>query len=114
MNVMLETCKIEAKDPGNPNGPKIKVPAFEHYYAVSRARRIGMFRSSTELYEALVSGEGMNLTWSTRFLPMLVPPQKWKTIDNGGYLNLETKILRNRGMSWQLHCARRAKNMSEV
>jgi len=86
-----------------------KKPAFLHDYVFERNRRAGVIKIHPEIANTVLKtnpGENI-LPWTARYLPMLVPPTKWTSIVNGGYLKLHTKIMRQRDSAWQMDCVKR-------
>lgn len=88
---------------------KPQQPAFLHDYVFERNRRAGVIKIHPEIANTVLkTNPGDNiLPWTARYLPMLVPPTKWTSIVNGGYLKLHTKIMRQRDSAWQMDCVKR-------
>lgn len=84
-------------------------PAFLHDYVFERNRRAGVIKIHPTIATTVLSTKpGSNiLPWTARYLPMLVPPKKWDSVVNGGYLKLHTKIMRQRDSAWQMDCVKR-------
>lgn len=92
----------------NGSGPSDQ-PAFLHDYVFERNRRAGVIRIHPTIANTVLSTKpGANvLPWTARYLPMLVPPKRWDSVVNGGYLKLHTKIMRQRDSAWQMDCVKR-------
>lgn len=89
--------------------PKKQQPAFLHDYVFERNRRAGVIKIHPDIANTVLKtnpGENI-LPWTARYLPMLVPPTKWTSVVNGGYLKLHTKIMRQRDSAWQMDCVKR-------
>ncbi|CCI44962.1 unnamed protein product [Albugo candida] len=94
----------------NPERIPKKEQAFVHCYYYDRNRRSGMFKIHDTIFNLILNTDpGLNvLPWTARYLPMLVPPKRWENPNNGGYLKLHTKIMRQRDIVWQMDCVKRA------
>lgn len=88
---------------------KKQQPAFLHDYVFERNRRAGVIRIHPDIATTVLKTDPGNnvLPWTARYLPMLVPPTKWTSVVNGGYLKLHTKIMRQRDSAWQMDCVKR-------
>ncbi|TYZ68673.1 hypothetical protein PybrP1_007405 [[Pythium] brassicae (nom. inval.)] len=105
IDCIQRSCFIPAESGGAPTDQ----PAFLHDYVFERNRRAGVIRIHPTIANTVLSTKpGANvLPWTARYLPMLVPPKRWDSVVNGGYLKLHTKIMRQRDSAWQMDCVKR-------
>eukprot|EP01088_Endostelium_zonatum_P011375 TRINITY_DN25500_c0_g1_i1.p1 TRINITY_DN25500_c0_g1~~TRINITY_DN25500_c0_g1_i1.p1 ORF type:complete len:1076 (+),score=260.58 TRINITY_DN25500_c0_g1_i1:22-3249(+) len=80
--------------------------AFEHRLVIAgRNKRVGLIVPSVSVLQALTDSDNRNTFFQARYLPMLVPPLKWVSPTNGGYLLPTTRenspIMRFRGSKLQ-------------
>lgn len=95
--------------------PKVKTtkrgqrmePAFVHDMVpmfLSRGRQshlVGVIRCHPAVLNLVREGHIVMETLSPRHLPMLVPPRPWTSPAEGGYLSINTRVMRTRGSKRQ-------------
>ncbi|XP_057949958.1 DNA-directed RNA polymerase 3, chloroplastic-like isoform X3 [Malania oleifera] len=95
-------------------------PAFRHTFkTVTRdpGLKTGKKYGVIECDPLVVEGIDQSAKHATiPYMPMLIPPKKWKGSNNGGYLFLPSYVMRTHGSSKQEEALRRvpAKNMQKV
>ena len=101
--IMLENCKVTDLNPKSANCGK-SVPAFVH-----KRQRPSNAKGNSKLkmpYALLLSPPALNQLelqetkleyLHPKHLPMLVPPDPWISPNSGGYLSLDTPLMRTKG-----------------
>ena len=95
LHVLLEntTVKVEGKDE----------PAFKHELRWVKQLKKQGYVSVNEAFANLVTKDDLEwISWeSVRYKPMVVPPARWTSASEGGYLLLETELMRFHGCKMQ-------------
>lgn len=72
---------------------KQKAKAFYHTYQYMRGQRVGIIRFNDQVIKDL-SEKPVGASLHPSMLPMLVPPRKWSSWRDGGYIYTESHIMR--------------------
>jgi len=92
-------------------------PAFYHTYAYIQGKKVGMIKPNRFLAERLSANPTLSFGMQTKQAPMLVPPRKWTSWDEGGYWYTREEVMRTRASYEQrayLKEASESNNMDEV
>ncbi|VFQ99333.1 unnamed protein product [Cuscuta campestris] len=101
IELITETAYVQPEIHQSDSPPDIR-PAFRHFFKVSAkdngknaVKKYGVI----ECDPLVVAGPDMVKHMMIPYIPMLVPPKKWKGFDKGGYLFLPSYVIRTHG-SW--------------
>lgn len=94
-SLLLRVAKVAVKATDPTTGEAIHgvQPAFTHTYQFVAGQKIGILRIHKQVVKELAGGMNSNIV-QPQLLPMLVPPRRWLTHNDGGYLYSASSILR--------------------
>ncbi|WOK98268.1 hypothetical protein Cni_G06978 [Canna indica] len=106
IELLIESAFIQVpSDPSADSPPEFR-PAFRHTFKNfskedgKSMNRYGVIECDPLIYKGLDStARHMDIP----YLPMLIPPKRWKGYDNGGHLFLPSYVMRTRGAKEQRH-----------
>ncbi|XP_042503770.1 DNA-directed RNA polymerase 3B, chloroplastic-like isoform X4 [Macadamia integrifolia] len=110
LELLTETAFVQPPANQLPDGPPEIYPAFRHRIKIltkeagQRARkRCGVIECDPLVLKGLDrTGRHMVIP----YVPMLIPPQKWKGYDKGGHLFLPSYVMRTHGAKQQQYAVR--------
>eukprot|EP00698_Gefionella_okellyi_P002915 TRINITY_DN12765_c0_g1_i1.p1 TRINITY_DN12765_c0_g1~~TRINITY_DN12765_c0_g1_i1.p1 ORF type:complete len:951 (-),score=155.09 TRINITY_DN12765_c0_g1_i1:1452-4304(-) len=82
-------------------------PAFKHEIRrLRRDQRVGFVSCHEQVQNVIEAGHSMQESLRLRLLPMLVKPKPWLAHNYGGYLHVNTSIMRTKGSKTQVELLR--------
>jgi DNA-directed RNA polymerase, mitochondrial len=76
-------------------------PAFYHTYAYVDGKKLGMIKPNKFVAERISSSPIIGRGITTKLAPMLVPPKRWSSWDDGGYWYTREEVMRTRASAEQ-------------
>jgi DNA-directed RNA polymerase len=70
--------------------------AWYHTYAYVLGKKVGMIKPNKFVAERLSTSSAVIRVVTTKLAPMLVPPKKWSSWDEGGYWYTREEVMRTR------------------
>lgn len=71
-------------------------PAWYHTYAYVLGKKVGMIKPNKFIAERLSTSAVVVRGLTTKLAPMLVPPKRWSSWDDGGYWYTREEVMRTR------------------
>ncbi|XP_058185833.1 DNA-directed RNA polymerase 3, chloroplastic isoform X2 [Rhododendron vialii] len=119
IQLLMETAYVQATVDQSEDSPPDIRPAFFHAYRSSHypRKKIGKRYGVIQCDPLVLAGlEGTPKHTVIPYMPMLVPPKKWKRYDRGGYFFLPSYLIRTHGSKPQQDAVKNtaAKQMQKI
>ncbi|CAI9098735.1 OLC1v1035430C1 [Oldenlandia corymbosa var. corymbosa] len=120
IELLIETAYVQPPVSETSDSPPDFRPAFRHTMKISAkdygqhpVKRYGVIECDPVIYSGLDRSAKHIMV---QYVPMLVPPKKWRGYDKGGYLFLPSFLMRTHGSRQQQNAIKRApmKQMQRV
>lgn len=89
---MIEMTHIDE----NGNKHSQVAPAFYHTYAYLNGKKLGIIKPNKFIAERLSASPIIGRGVTTKLAPMLVPPKRWTSWNEGGYWYTREEVMRTR------------------
>ncbi|KAK4689779.1 hypothetical protein P7C73_g327, partial [Tremellales sp. Uapishka_1] len=95
VDALLDVAKVQrtAVDPVTGESVTEEQPAFTHAYEYVRGKKLGVIKLNPVVATRLAR-DHITAVIPPKHLPMLVPPMKWVTHEEGGYLRHRVPVMR--------------------